>query len=103
MSQVTQYLYTITPVRANFIEEMTPEEATIMQTHFHYLQNLLQEGVLILAGPCLDSSFGIVILNAESEEAARQLMENDPAVANNVMTAELHPFRASLMQTSVIN
>jgi len=38
-------------------------------------------------------------LEAESETEARYLMENDPAVKNGIMTAELHPYRIALMRT----
>jgi uncharacterized protein YciI len=40
------------------------------------------------------SSFGLVVFDADSEEEAREIMENDPAVANGLMTATLYPFKA---------
>jgi uncharacterized protein YciI len=52
---------------------------------------------VLLAGPCLDETFGLVVLRAESEAAAETFMYNDPSVKKNVMMAELHPFRASLV------
>jgi uncharacterized protein YciI len=52
----------------------------------------------LLAGPCLDETFGVVIFDAANEEAARSFMLNDPSVENNVMMAELHPLRISLMK-----
>lgn len=69
------------------------------QEHFRYLQKLLADNRLILAGRTQnmdETTFGIVILLAESEEAARHVMENDPAVRQNVMTAELYPYRVAL-------
>ncbi|MGZ4135865.1 MAG: YciI family protein, partial [Tumebacillaceae bacterium] len=65
--------------------------------HFGYLQGLLKEGKLILAGPCLDRVMGITIFKADSEEEARAIMNNDPAVVKGVMSAELHPYRVSLL------
>ena len=53
-------------------------------------------GVVLLAGPCLDETFGVVVLTADSEAAARAFMLNDPAVKNNVMMAELHPMKISV-------
>jgi uncharacterized protein YciI len=69
----------------------------IMNQHFGYLQNLIQEGKLLLAGPSLDRQFGVAILTVDSEELAREIMENDPAVKFGVMTAELHPFRVAML------
>jgi uncharacterized protein YciI len=41
-----------------------------------------------------------VILRADSEEAARNVVDNDPAVERQVMRAELFPFRIALMEAS---
>jgi uncharacterized protein len=94
-----EFVYLIRPQRKGFIENMTEEESAIMGSHFQYLQSLLSEQKLILAGPCLDAAFGIVVFRAETLESGRQIMENDPAVLAGIMDAEIHPYRVSLMQT----
>jgi uncharacterized protein YciI len=43
-----------------------------------------------------DNTFGIVVLEADSEEAARQLMEADPALVHGLMRAQLFPYRTAL-------
>jgi uncharacterized protein YciI len=93
-----EYLYLIRPVRPGWIDGLTPEEETILEAHFQYLEGKLQEGVLLLAGPCLDRAFGIVLLRAGSLSEAEAIMRQDPAVAGGVMTAEMHPFRISLQR-----
>jgi uncharacterized protein YciI len=68
--------------------------------HFRYLKDLTDRDVVILAGRTLNtdvSSFGIVILKAGSEEEARERMNDDPAVKQGVMRAELYPYRVALM------
>lgn len=45
-----------------------------------------------------ESTFGIAIFKAENEEAARTIMENDPAVVGGVMQAQLFPYRIALMR-----
>lgn len=92
-----EFVYLIRPTRPGFVEEVLPEENDIMMEHFGYLQGLLREGKLILAGPCLDRTFGITVLKTDSEEEARSLMENDPAVKKGIMSAEFHPYRAALL------
>ena len=52
---------------------------------------------MLLAGPCLDETFGLVVFQAADDEAARAFMYQDPSVQANVMMAELHPFHVSLM------
>lgn len=95
------FVYKIQPVRPAMLSQgPTPDEARIVSAHFSYLENLTQAGVVHLAGRTLTSefaSFGIIIFSADSEEAARELVSNDPAVKNRVMRAELYPFRIALL------
>lgn len=101
MSDVEQYLYKIQPTRPGMLTEgPTPEEETILSSHFAYLKDLTDRGVVILAGRTLNtdvSSFGIVIFKAGSEDDARQRMNDDPAVKHGVMRAELYPYRVALL------
>lgn len=69
-----------------------------MGEHFAYLKELLAKGQLLMAGPCEDAAFGIVLFEAESVQAAEAIMQGDPAVAKGVMIGELHPFRISLLR-----
>jgi uncharacterized protein YciI len=91
-----EYLYLIHPFRNEFFKEPLPEEEEVMQAHFEYLKQALQDGILVLAGPCLDETFGIVIFHAENDPAAQNFMLNDPSVKANVMMAECHPLCISL-------
>ena len=101
MSRISQYLYMIQPTRVEMLSDgPTLEEEAIVSEHFAYLQRLADEGIVILAGRTLntdDSSFGIVIFNAESEQAAQAVMNDDPAVRRDVMRARLFPYRIALM------
>jgi uncharacterized protein YciI len=91
-----EYLYLIHPFRDGFFENPTSEENIIMDEHFQYLKQATQAATVLLAGPCLDNTFGIVIFHAENDEAALAFMFHDPSVMKNVMMAELHPLRVSL-------
>jgi uncharacterized protein YciI len=93
-----EYPVLIHPGRTGWIDGVTPEEEMILEAHFQYLQGKLQEGILLLAGPCLDRAFGVVLLQASSLSEAEAIMRQDPAVAGGVMTAEIHPFRISLQR-----
>jgi len=90
------YLYIIHPYRHAFFEDPTEAENAIMEAHFRYLKQAALGGIVLLAGPCTDDTFGLVIFRAESEQAANAFMFNDPSVKNNVMAAELHPLCISI-------
>lgn len=92
------YLYLLRLVRPVAFESPTVAEEEAIGAHFAHLRALLAAGTLILAGPCLDGAFGLVVFEADGDEAAEQLMASDPAVVAGVMTAEVHPFRVSLWQ-----
>ncbi len=79
---------------------MSPETIATMGKHFQYLKELLERKVLILAGPCLDREFGVAIFEAQDEEEAKEIMNNDPCISEGVMSGELHSFRVSLLRST---
>jgi uncharacterized protein len=97
--ETKQFLYKLQLIPKLLDENnWTDKENTIVSTHFSYLQNLLKENKVIMAGRTLNyDPFGIVILEVESLEEADQIMKNDPAVKEGIMTAELFPFRVALV------
>jgi uncharacterized protein len=80
----------------------TEQDGLIVGRHFRRLQRLHKEGTVILAGRTLNESdpsqFGVVILEANSEEEARKIMEDDDAVKEKIMTAQLFPFKVALIK-----
>ena len=100
MSDREQFIYTLKVARLGQLTEgPTAEEQAIVGRHFAYLQDLTEKGVAILVGRTQTAgadTLGIVIFQAASEVEAREIMANDPAVKNGVMTAKLFPFRISL-------
>jgi uncharacterized protein YciI len=80
----------------------TDNDSQIVGRHFRRLQQLQKEGKLILAGKTMDdqdvAQFGVVIFKAGSEDEARRIMEEDDAVKEKIMTAQLFPFMVALIQ-----
>ncbi len=95
------YVLKLIPVLIN-PQNWTEKEEEIVSRHFAKLQELLRDGELILAGKTAgiddEKTFGIVILEVESEDEAQAIMENDPAVAAGIMTAELFPYHVALIR-----
>jgi uncharacterized protein YciI len=93
------WIYVLKPVRLGMLTDSTAEEDGIVTEHFLRLKKLAEEGVALFVGRTTEEderSFGIVVLEAPDEAAARALMEADPAVERGIMTANLHPFRVAL-------
>ena len=66
-----EFIYLIRPKRHDFFKSPTSMEDAIMDAHFAYLKQATEDGVVLMAGPCLDETFGIVVLRVESEAQAR--------------------------------
>lgn len=101
MTDSGQWLYKIQVVRPEMLTEgATPEEDDLTTRHFNYLKDLAAKGVVILAGRTLTSEysgFGLIIFKANSEAAAREIVQNDPGVKHKVFRAELFPYRIAVM------
>ena len=99
---MAQFLYRIIPVRPEMLTEgLTDYEKKSMSDHFERLKDLMASGVVIMAGRTQNtdnSSFGIVIINAESEDEARTIMHDDPGVKNRVVRGELYPYKIALLK-----
>jgi len=96
VSKKREFIIKLEPPRPNFNENTTEEEKRIIGEHFTYLQTLLDEGTLVFAGRCDDATFGLIILESDSLENAKQVMKNDPAVKAGVFSAEIWSFRTAL-------
>ena len=95
-----QFIYVLKLVPRLYSDSAwTKEDSAVLQRHFVRLQQAAKSGQLILAGRTSepgDKTFGIAIFEAADEDAARKFMQEDPAVAGGLMTAELHPFAVAL-------
>ena len=100
--QFQQYVYVLrlTP-RMQDAKAWTDVENKVIGQHFSHLKQAAEAGKVMLAGrttESLDKTFGLVIFEAESAEAARVFMESDPAIVANIMTSTLHPYAVALQR-----
>ncbi|MFW9964423.1 MAG: YciI family protein [Candidatus Sifarchaeia archaeon] len=68
----------------------------IVEEHFKYLQNLLSDGLLTMAGRFSEVLIGLVMIEAKSRQEALEIMKNDPAVKAGIFHAELYHWRIAL-------
>ena len=99
--QLQHYLYVlrlVDPELGRNPDAWTDKDNQIVGEHFNRLKDLLEEGVVMMAGrsPDPEKGFGIVLFKAASKEAAMEIMNGDPAVQQGLMDAELHDFGLAL-------
>ena len=98
---MAHWIYFVRPPRENFVATISEEEAAVMGgAHSAYLARLLEEGTLVLAGPTFGPGMndGIAVIEAETEDEARAVMESDPAITSGLMTGELRPMRVAFLR-----
>ena len=66
-----------------------PMSQQALGPHAAYMKKLLADGRMAAAGPTFNVDGGVVILKADSLEAAQAIMAADPAVASGLFTGEL--------------
>src|SRR3954451_5266763 len=90
------WIYFIHPPRENFAATMTDEERAAWGAHFERLRLRLAVGPLVVAGPTVGPvNTGISVIEAPDEDAARTIMEQDPAIAGGFARGELRPVRGA--------
>ena len=100
------FLYRLLPPRPNFPQDMTPEEAAIMQAHGVYLRGLAAKGEALAFGPVLDpkGAWGVGIFQVASAERMEEIARNDPAILSGRGFAyEVLPMAAVVTGASATN
>jgi uncharacterized protein YciI len=105
-ARISEFLYRLQPTRPTMLTDgLTAAERDAVAAHVLYLERLAAAGVVLLFGRTQTtdaSTFGIVILRAESPVEALQVMAEDPTVRAGVMRAELFPFRVAGVSPSLV-
>lgn len=98
------WLYRLRATRVEMVTMgPTPSEEALLGDHALYLAGLAEAGRVQLYGRTIDESertFGLVVFEASSEQEASRIMEEDPAVREGAMHAELFPFRTVYLRAS---
>lgn len=73
----------------------TPETKQIFQGHMAHIEELAKSGKCLAAGPYGDHTGGLLIMKAASEDEARKLAEEDPAVKAGCLAVKVKPWMCS--------
>ena len=73
------YVCQLLPPRLSFFQDMTTDEAAVMQAHAAYWAERLRLGCAIVFGPVADPS-GLAVIRVKSDEDMRALEASDPAI-----------------------
>jgi uncharacterized protein YciI len=92
----------IIPPRPTFDRDATPAEQALMDEHYVYWKDLFDKGVCVFGGPVLDPKgvYGVLAVEAASEDEARRLANADPAVKAGLIHTEVAEMRAVFLHKS---
>ncbi len=96
----------LTPGRSNFHKTVTEEKGQLLAQHANYLMERFELGEIIFAGPSVEENedhFGIVVLEVEDKERAKEIMNADPAVKHGILKSHVTQFSVFLMRDKVGN
>ncbi|HEY6682807.1 MAG TPA: YciI family protein [Propionibacteriaceae bacterium] len=97
---MTEWIYFLHPPRDDFAATMTEEERAAFAEHAAWLARLMDDGVLILAGPTGGAvNTGIGIFEAPDEETARRIIAEDPVARDGFAKPELRPYQVGFLRS----
>ena len=87
------YLCKFIPPRAEFLATMSADEREWMQQHGLYLDQLVNQGLVVAHGPVMDPSggYGVSLFRIADEQDISALTSEDPIIKNGVGHYEHHP------------
>ena len=93
---MAHFLYKLVPPRPSFADDMDDTEANAMGDHVVYWQDQLGRGTVVVFGAVADPAgvWGVAVLETDTVEDGRALIEGDPVVASGICTYEIHPMSA---------
>lgn len=80
------YLCKFIPPRTDFLATMSASEREWMKQHGAYLNNLLNQGLIVAHGPVMDESggYGVSLFQLPDDQDVAALTSEDPIVKNGV-------------------
>lgn len=94
------FMFRLNSPRPTFPGDMTADEARIMGAHADYWRALMPAGDVVLVGPVADpaGAWGLGVVRADDEAAARRLTENDPVVTSGFSTIDVFPMLSAIVR-----
>jgi uncharacterized protein YciI len=95
----TWFVRIIAP-RSTFLKDMTENEQKLMEQHFVYWNGEFEKGVCLFGGPVLDPKgvYGVLAIEADSEDEARAIAAADPSVVAGVNRIEVAEMRIAFLK-----
>jgi len=81
-------------------EGLSFQEQPGVDEHVRYMGELFERGLMVMGGPFLDNSGGMMISRTDTLEAALRLARSDPAVRSGLLNVKVHPWLVPMRSTT---
>jgi uncharacterized protein YciI len=71
------------PIGERWIRGRGPREQPLWDEHAEFMDALFDAGAIVLAGPLVDGSGAVIVMDASDEEEARRLLAGDPWIVED--------------------
>lgn len=97
---MSTFVFRLVAPRPDFAMTLSDSEREIMGRHAAYWQPLVESGRMVVFGPVLDStgSWGLGVVEADSEEELRAFAAADPAVTTGTASIEIGTMLAGFVR-----
>ncbi|HEV6967108.1 YciI family protein [Roseateles sp.] len=87
------YLCKFIPPRGNFHSTLTPDEREVMEEHGHFLDYLLQKGLIVAHGDLMNEAtgYGVTLYEIADDQDIEALTSQDPVISSGVGKFEVFP------------
>lgn len=97
---MSTFVIRLTAPRPTFALDMSEDERAVMARHAAHWRPWIDSGQMVVFGPVLDSggSWGLAVVEAESEEELRAFAADDPVVTTGTGTMEVGKMLAGFVR-----
>ncbi len=83
---MSRRIVVFTKAGSNRLPGMPSQEQPLWPEHKEFMNDLYYRGLIYIAGPWVDGSGAMVVMNADSPEAAMDILREDPwAIHDNLV------------------
>ena len=97
---MSTFAFRLIAPRPTFAQDMTEGEREVMGRHAAHWQPYIDDGRMVVFGPVLDGtgSWGLGVVEADSEEELRAFAAEDPAVTTGTAHLEIGTLLAGFVR-----
>jgi len=96
MQQPSIYFVLFHSPGPQWVHSLSFREQPGVMEHVAYMAAFAENGTLLLGGPFLDNSGGMMILKAETMEEAEKIANDDPTVKSGLLNVQVRQWMAAM-------